>query len=167
MLARCDSLLAAGGLERIAGAIIDDCALARIMKAQGPIWLGLTRRAASIRPYDGIEEIGRMVSRSAYAQLGYSPLVLCGTLLGMVLVYAAPPLLALFATGPAGIMGAAAWLIMALAFQPMLRFYRLSPVWGPLLPVTGACYTVFTMNSAIEHWRGRGGMWKGRAQAMA
>jgi hopene-associated glycosyltransferase HpnB len=167
MLARCDSLLAAGGLERIAGAIIDDCALARIMKAQGPIWLGLTRRAASIRPYDGIEEIGCMVSRSAYAQLGYSPLVLCGTLLGMVLVYAAPPLLALFATGPAGIMGAAAWLIMALAFQPMLRFYRLSPVWGPLLPVTGACYTVFTMNSAIEHWRGRGGMWKGRAQAMA
>jgi hypothetical protein len=137
------------------------------MKSQGPIWLGLTRRAVSIRPYGGMGEIGRMVARSAYAQLGYSPALLCGTVFGMVIVYAAPPLLACFAHGPARIMAAAAWLLMAIAYQPMLRFYRLSPIWGLLLPTTGACYTVFTMDSAIQHWRGRGGMWKGRAQAMA
>lgn len=167
MLVRRDALLAAGGLETIARAIIDDCALARVMKGQGSIWLGLTRRAVSIRPYGGMGEIGRMVARSAYAQLGYSPVLLCGTVLGMILVYAAPVLLALFANGSARIMGAAAWVLMALAYQPMLRFYRQSPIWGPLLPATGACYTVFTMNSAIQYWRGRGGMWKGRAQAMA
>jgi len=167
MLVRRDALIAAGGLETIARAIIDDCALARVMKEQGPIWLGLTRRAVSIRPYDGLGEIGRMVSRSAYAQLGYSPLLLCGTLLGMLIVYAAPPLLAIFAVGPARMAGAAAWLCMMIAYLPMLHFYRLSPLWGPLLPAAGACYTVFTMNSAIQHWRGRGGMWKGRAQAMA
>ena len=166
MLVRRDALLAAGGLETIARAIIDDCALARVMKGQGPIWLGLTRRAVSIRPYGGLGEIGHMVARSAYAQLGYSPVLLCGTVLGMILVYAAPVLLALFANGPARIIGAAAWLLMALAYQPMLRFYRQSPIWGPLLPATGACYTGFTMNSAIQHWRGRGGMWKGRVQAM-
>jgi hopene-associated glycosyltransferase HpnB len=167
MLMRRDALLAAGGLETIARDIIDDCALARVMKSQGPIWLGLTRRAVSIRPYGGMGEIGRMVARSAYAQLGYSPALLCGTVFGMVIVYAAPPLLACFAHGPARIMAAAAWLLMAIAYQPMLRFYRLSPIWGLLLPTTGACYTVFTMDSAIQHWRGRGGMWKGRAQAMA
>jgi hopene-associated glycosyltransferase HpnB len=167
MLVRRDALLAAGGLETIAGAIIDDCALARVMKRQGPIWLGLTRRAVSVRPYGGLLEIGRMVSRSAYAQLGYSPLLLCGTVLGMLIVYAAPPLLAIFAGGPARVIGAAAWLCMTIAYLPTLHFYRLSPLWSPLLPATGACYTVFTMNSAIQHWRGRGGMWKGRAQAMA
>jgi hopene-associated glycosyltransferase HpnB len=167
MLVRRDVLVAAGGLETIAGAIIDDCALARVMKGQGPIWLGLTRRAVSVRPYGGTGEIGRMVARSAYAQLGYSPALLCGTVLGMLVVYVAPPMLAIFAAGPMRILGAAAWLFMAIAYQPMLRFYRLSPLWGPLLPVTGACYTVFTMNSAIQHWRGRGGMWKGRAQAVA
>jgi hopene-associated glycosyltransferase HpnB len=167
MLVRSDALVAAGGLETIARTIIDDCALARVLKGQGPIWLGLTRRAVSIRPYGGMGEIGRMVARSAFAQLGYSPLVLCGTVVGMLIVYAAPPLLAIFAAGPARIAGAIAWLLMSIAYLPMLRFYRLSPLWGPLLPATGACYTVFTMNSAIQHWRGRGGMWKGRAQAMA
>jgi hopene-associated glycosyltransferase HpnB len=167
MLVRRDALQAAGGLDMIARAIIDDCALAQVMKGRGPIWLGLTKRAVSVRPYDGMGEIGRMVARSAYAQLGYSPVVLGGTVLGMLLVYAAPIFLAVFAGGPARILGAAAWLLMALAYQPMLRFYRRSPFWGLLLPVTGACYTVFTMNSAIQHWRGRGGMWKGRAQAMA
>jgi hypothetical protein len=56
---------------------------------------------------------------------------------------------------------------MALAFQPMLRFYRLSPIWGLFLPVIGALYTVFTIDSAVQFWRGKGGMWKGRAQAGA
>ncbi len=167
MLVRREALIAAGGVETIARAIIDDCALAGALKGQGQIWLGLTRRAVSVRPYGGMDEIGRMVARSAYAQLGYSPLVLWGTVLGMLIVYAAPVLLAVFGAGAVRILGLAAWLLMALAYQPMLRFYRQSPIWGLLLPATGACYTVFTMNSAIQHWRGRGGMWKGRAQAMA
>ncbi|MGH6878284.1 MAG: glycosyltransferase [Rhizomicrobium sp.] len=167
MLVRRDALVAAGGLEAIAGAIIDDCALAHILKRRGPIWLGLTRRALSIRPYGGTGEIGRMVARSAYAQLDYSPVLLCGTVLAMMIVYAAPPLLALFAPAPVWIVGALAWLSMGLAYQPILRFYRLSPLWGAALPAVGALYTAFTVNSAIQHWRGRGGMWKGRAQAMA
>jgi hypothetical protein len=57
--------------------------------------------------------------------------------------------------------------MMALAFQPMLRFYRVSPLWGLALPVIGAAYTLFTLQSAWQVWRGKGGMWKGRAQAMA
>lgn len=166
MLVRREALERAGGIAAIRSEIIDDCALARRLKAQGPIWLGLTRRATSLRPYGGFLKIGRMISRSAYAQLGYSPVVLAGTVAAMALVYLAPPLLALFGSGPARWAGLLAWLIMALTFQPMLRFYRLSPLWGLALPAIGAVYTLFTVQSAFDVWRGRGGMWKGRAQAM-
>ncbi|HEY8609979.1 MAG TPA: glycosyltransferase, partial [Roseomonas sp.] len=167
MLVRREALERAGGIASVRTAIIDDCALARRLKAQGPIWLGLTRRARSLRPYGSFGEIGRMVSRSAYAQLHYSPLLLAGTLAGMVLTYLIPPALALLGTGLAGVAGLAAWAMMALAFQPMLRFYRASPLWGLALPAIGAAYAVFTLQSALQVWRGRGGMWKGRAQAMA
>ncbi|KAA2212498.1 glycosyltransferase [Teichococcus oryzae] len=167
MLVRRAALERAGGIASIRAAIIDDCALAQRLKGEGPIWLGLTRRARSLRPYGSVAEIGRMVSRSAYAQLGYSPLLLAGTVLGMVVTYLAPPVLALFGTGAGRMAGAAAWLLMAVAFQPMLRFYRVSPLWGVALPVIAAAYAWFTLRSAWQVWRGRGGQWKGRSQAMA
>ncbi len=166
MLVRREALERAGGIDAIKSEIIDDCALGRAMKAQGPIWLGLTDRAVSVRPYQGIGEIRRMVARSAYAQLAYSPLLLAGTVLGMILVYALAPVLALFAHGPGQIMGIAAWAMMVAAFAPMLRFYRLSPLIGLAMPLIGGLYAAFTVESAVQHWRGRGGMWKGRAQAM-
>jgi hopene-associated glycosyltransferase HpnB len=167
MLVRREALEAAGGVDAIRAEIIDDCALAARLKARGPIWLGLTDRAASLRPYAGVGEIGRMVSRSAYAQLGFSPWLLAGTVVGMALIFLAPPLVSLFGDGVARWVAAAAWLAMAIAFQPMLRFYRRSPLWGLALPAIGALYTLFTLWSAIQVWRGRGGQWKGRAQAMA
>ncbi|HEY1426579.1 MAG TPA: glycosyltransferase [Caulobacteraceae bacterium] len=165
MLVRREALAGAGGIAAIRAEIIDDCALAARLKTQGPIWLGLTRTSVSLRPYRTTGEIGRMVARSAYAQLGYSPWLLAGTIAGMLLVYAAAPLLALFADSPARWLGLAAWMLMAASFQPMLRYYRLSPLWGLLLPLIGAIYSGFTLQSAIEVWRGRGGMWKGRPQA--
>jgi hopene-associated glycosyltransferase HpnB len=166
MLARRDALEAAGGVEQIKGEIIDDCAFGRLMKKQGPIWLGLTDMATSIRPYKGMGEIGRMVSRSAYAQLNYSPLVLAGTVVGMLILYVLPPVAALGAASTAMALGLLAWIGMAVSFQPMLRFYGVSPLWGIALPVIGLVYTGFTIDSALQFWRGRGGMWKGRAQAM-
>ena len=167
MLVRREALEAAGGVASIRDAIIDDCALAGRMKAQGPVWLGLTLRAESLRPYSGFGEVARMVSRSAYAQLGYSPWMLAGTVLGMGLTYLAPAGLALSMHGWAAVIGAATWLLMAISFQPMLRLYRLSPLWGVALPLIGLLYTLFTLQSAVQVWRGKGGMWKGRAQAEA
>ncbi len=166
MLAKRTALEAAGGLEAIRWKIIDDCSLGALMKRQGPIWLGLTCRARSLRPYANLGEIGRMVSRSAYAQLSFSPWLLIGTVAGMAIVYLAAPVLALFGAGLARWAGIAAWAAMTLAFQPMLRFYRRSPLWGLALPLIGAIYTAFTLKSAIDSWRGRGGQWKGRAQAL-
>jgi hopene-associated glycosyltransferase HpnB len=165
MLVKRKGLERAGGIDAIRHEIIDDCAMGRLMKAQGPIWLGLTDRSVSLRPY-GFADIRKMVSRSAYAQLSYSPLQLAGTVLGMILVYVAAPFVAIFVHGAAQLAGIVTWAMMVIAFAPMLRFYRLSPVIGLALPVIGALYGLFTLDSAIQYWRGRGGMWKGRAQAM-
>jgi len=167
MLARADALAAAGGIAAIRRALIDDCALGALMKAQGSIWLGLTHRARSLRPYDTLDQIGRMVSRSAYAQLDYSALKLLGVIVGMALLYMAPVEAAILGHGLIRWLGLATWLMMALSFQPMLRFYRMNPLWGLALPAIGAAYSVFTVQSAVQFWRGEGGLWKGRAQAMA
>lgn len=165
MLVERDALERAGGIGAVRGALIDDCAFGALLKTQGPIWLGLTDRATSIRDYDTTESVAAMISRSAYAQLGYSPWLLAGTIVGLALTYLAPPLLALFGRGYAQAMGLTAWILMAIAFQPMLRFYRRSPLWGAALPAIAGFYAGCTMLSAWQHARGRGGMWKGRAQA--
>jgi hopene-associated glycosyltransferase HpnB len=162
MLVRHDALAAAGGIAAIRGALIDDCALGRNLKAVGPVWLGLTQRVRSLRPYPGIHDIRRMVSRTAYDQLHYSPLLLTGTVAGLGLTYLAPPLLTLFASGWPQLLGAVAWGLMALAFWPTLRFYRLTPLWGIALPGIALAYMAFTLDSAYQHARGRGGLWKGR-----
>ena len=167
MLARRDALAAAGGIESIRGALIDDCALAQRMKTQGPIWLSLTERAHSTRPYPGFEDIRRMVVRSAYAQLRYSPVLLAGTVIGMAIIYLAPVLLALFGHGFARTAGCVAWAAMAIVFQPILRFYGLTPFWGPFLPAIALVYMAFTLDSAYQNAQGRGGLWKGRVQAKA
>jgi hopene-associated glycosyltransferase HpnB len=165
MLVRCEVLRAAGGMASIRNALIDDCALAKRLKAHGPIWIGLTNGVHSLRAYPAVADIRKMVSRTAYAQLQYSPLILAGTVLGLAVTYLLPVLLTIFASGWAQMLGLAAWLLMALAFQPIVRFYRASPLWGVALPAIAATYMAFTLDSAYQHARGRGGMWKGRAQA--
>ena len=165
MLVRREALAAAGGIAAIRAALIDDCALGAALKRQGPIWLGLTERSRSIRPYETLGTVAAMISRSAYAQLGYNPLMLFGTLIGLALVYGAPPVLTLFGHGWAQWLGGAAWVLMALSFQPMLSFYRRPWSWGVSLPGIAAFYAGCTLLSAWQHHQGRGGMWKGRAQA--
>ena len=167
MLVRREALQAAHGIESIRGDLIDDCALGRRLKAVGPIWLSLTGRVRSLRPYPHVEDIRRMVSRTAYCQLRYSPLLLAGTAAGMALTYLAAPLLAIFGAGLPQLIGATVWAMMVLAFQPTLRFYGLSPLWGLALPLIALAYLVFTLDSAYQHARGRGGLWKGRVQANA
>ncbi len=167
MLVDAYALERAGGIAAIRDALIDDCTLAALLKRQGPIWIGLSDSNWSLRPYETVEQVGRMVSRSAYAQLRYSPVLLALTVVGMALVYFAPPLFTLFGSGASRWAGLAAWLLMALSFQPTLRLYRRSPLWGLALPAIGAAYSWFTVRSALDTWAGRGGMWKGRAQAMA
>jgi hopene-associated glycosyltransferase HpnB len=166
MLLRREALLSAGGIDAIRTALIDDCAMGALMKRQGPIRLALTTGIESLRPYPAVADIRAMVVRSAYAQLHYSRLLLVACLLGLALTYIAPPLLALFARGPAQAMGAAAFALMIRSFVPIQRFYGL-PIWrAATLPLIAILYGAFTLDSALQHERGRGGYWKGRAQAL-
>jgi len=163
VLIRRDALQRIGGIQAIRGEIIDDCALGRAAKQGGRIWLGLTGATRSLRPYPTLGDIWRMIARSAYAQLGYSPVILVGTVLGLALAFLAPVAVSLFG-GEAAPLGLAAWAAMSLAFLPTLRLYGRSPVWAPLLPAISLVYMGATLDSARRHWLGKGSEWKGRIQ---
>ncbi|WP_405996594.1 glycosyltransferase [Streptomyces sp. NBC_00986] len=170
VLLRTDAAERARIPDAIRQAVIDDVALARAVKGGGGhIWLGLAERVDSVRPYPRLHDLWRMVSRSAYAQLRHNPLLLLGTVAGLALVYLVPPVavLAGLAAGsaPAAVLGALAWLVMTGTYIPMLRYYG-QPLWlAPLLPFTAFLYLLMTVDSAVQHYRGRGAAWKGRTYA--
>jgi hopene-associated glycosyltransferase HpnB len=167
MLIRRATLERAGGLAMIKGAHIDDVALGQLIKrAGGSTWLGLSTLVTSVRPYEGLASVWQMVARSAYTQLRYRPLLLAGTILGLLFTYVLPPagLIAGLATGNTltAVAGGAGWLLMSVSFLPMLRLYRLSPLRALTLPVIAVLYAAMTIDSARLHYAGRGGEWKGR-----
>ena len=163
MLVRRDALGAAGGIAAIRTALIDDCALARRMKPVGPIALALADQVASLRAYPSLHDIRRMVVRSAYAQLKGSPWLLIGVVLAMSVLFIAPVVLT-FGEGWARGIALATWALMAFSYVPILRRYRVGFGWALALPGIAATYLAFTIESAVQHWRGRGGLWKGRVQ---
>jgi hopene-associated glycosyltransferase HpnB len=167
MLANRAALERAGGMNTVRKALIDDCAMGAMMKQQGPIRLTLGQASFSIRPYPGFIDIWRMIARTAYTQLRYSPVILLGTVLGLVVTYLAPPLLALLAHGAAAALGALSWALMAICFVPIARIYRRPVTWGVALPGIACFYLAATVGSAWQHWRGRGGTWKNRHQGSA
>ncbi len=176
MLVRRRDLAAAGGLERIRGALIDDVALGQLMKgpaAAGRCWLGLSTHITSLRPYPRLSDLWDMVARSAYTQLGYSPAAVAGTVAGLLWLYLLPPAAALgglagLAAGGGGSFGwlaaagLAGWSIMTITYLPMVAMYGLSPPRALCLPLIAALYAAMTADSAWRHYRGRGGQWKGR-----
>ena len=152
-----------GGIASLRGALIDDVALAAAIKPGGPVYLGHSGLARSVRPYPGAADIWRMVARTAYVQLRFSPLLLVGTVFGLALVWLAPPALALFGHGAARWMGALAWLGSALSYVPTLLRFRQSPLWALALPGIAVFYLAATIGSAVDHHLGRGVVWKRRA----
>jgi hopene-associated glycosyltransferase HpnB len=171
ILIRMDALTRIGGIESVKNALIDDCSLAYQVKStmnpnSGGIWLGLTEKVVSLRPYDTLETIWNMVARTAYTQLSYSPWLLTGTVLGMIIVYLLAPIGTILGlmTGNTVILGLSLfiWLLMAVAYFPTLKLYQLSPLWGIALPAIAFLYNLMTIDSALRHWRGKGGAWKGR-----
>ncbi len=152
-----------GGLAAIRGALIDDVTLGRAVKRHGKIWLGHSALARSVRPYQSVADIWRMVARSAYVQLRHSPLLLLGTVLGLALLFLLPPAAALFGDGLARALGVFAWVLMAATLLPTLRRFRLSPLRAALLPAMAAFYMAATFGSALDHHRGRGVVWKRRS----
>lgn len=166
ILIRPTALEKVGGIAAIRQEVIDDCSLAARVKATGGrLWLGASAATRSIRPYEGFSGIGRMISRSAFNQLRHSNFLLLVSILGMAATYLLPPALVLTAHRilPAA-LGGAAWLLMVLSYWPVLRLYRLNPLWALSLPVAAVFYVGATFHSAWKYWTGRGGEWKGRIQ---
>ena len=163
MLIRCRALQRIGGIESLKDALIDDVALAAAVKKGGRIWLGHADLARSVRPYPHLGEIWRMVTRTAFVQLRYSWLLLLATTLGLALIFLAPPAATLFGHGRAFWCGLVAWIMLSGSYLPTLRRYHRSPLWAPLLPAIAAFYMAATIGSAVNHLRGRGVAWKGRA----
>ncbi len=167
ILLRRTALERIGGFGAIRAEVIDDCALARAVKRSGgTVWMGLTRKSVSLRECQTFGEVRDMIARTAFTQLKYSPLLLLGTLVGMILTYIAPVVFAFCPQPVVWRLGLAAWLLMALTYLPTVRFYRLSPLWAPLFPAAAAFYSYATWLSAVRYWLGRGGQWKGRSQAV-
>lgn len=166
ILVRRSALERIGGLAAIRGEIIDDCSLARAVKSSGgKIWMGLTRISRSLRSYTGFAEIRDMIARTAFTQLRYSALQLLGTLVGLALTFLIPVALTFAPQPKLWFPALFAWCLMTASFLSTVTFYRLSPIWAPLLPLAALFYSYTTLLSAIRYWRGRGGQWKGRTQA--
>lgn len=159
-----------GGIAAIKDRLIDDCALGIAVKRAGyPIWLGHGRESVSLRGYDDFSSLSQMVTRTAFAQLGYNNVLLLGTIFGMALIYLAPPvflLVGLLSTSWAlTAVSALAWALMGLAYRPSLKLYDLPALWALFLPFTAALFEYFTLKSAWVHWRGGHTGWKGRDYA--
>jgi hopene-associated glycosyltransferase HpnB len=163
VLIRAESLARCGGIAAIRSALIDDVTLARRIKATGRIWLGHSTLATSIRPYKTLGDVWRMVARCAYVQLNYNPYLLAGTVLGMIIVWLIPPVATLFVPGLPRLLGLLAWIALSASYLPTLRRFRLKPWWAACLPLVAAFYTAATLGSALDHYRGRGVVWKQRA----
>ena len=167
ILIKANTLEKIGGIAAVKNALIDDCTLAKKVKSGGgKIWIGLTDKTISLRPYDSLKSIWDLVARTAFNQLNYSWILLIGTIIGMALVYLVPPLAVIWgiATREMSVLatGAIAWLIMSLAYLPTIRLYRLSPLWTFSLSAIALLYGLMTIDSAIKHFQGKGGFWKGR-----
>jgi len=163
MLVQARVLVEQGGIAAIRGALIDDVALGKLMKEKTRIFLGHSQLARSIRPYETMEDIWRMVSRSAYVQLRYSPFLLVGTVLGMALVWLVAPLAMLFGGGLAQFIGICTYAASCASFLPTLRRFNLSAAWAPALPLIAIFYVAATISSAIDHYNGAGVQWKRRS----
>ena len=165
MLIRPQALQNAGGMAAIRGHIIDDCALARAVKVSGGrVWLGVTPDTMSTREYVSFGEIERMISRTAFNQLRHSAALLVGSIAGLAVTYLLPLALLLSGNTLLVALGALCWLLMAIAYAPMVRFYGFSAVWALTLPAAATFYMFATVHSAVKFWSGRGGEWKGRTQ---
>ena len=165
LLIRPEALARAGGLQAIRSQIIDDCALARIVKSSGGrILLQLATHTRSLRRYGSASEIGAMISRTAFAQLRHSYLLLAATLMGLFFTYLLPAVLLFFPDPHVSRLGLVALLLMSLCYLPMVRFYRLSPLWSVCLPLIALFYTGAVIHSVWRYARGSGGRWKGRVQ---
>ena len=166
ILLRRSALERIGGMVAVSSEVIEDCAIARAVKQSGgKIRLGLTRLSVSLRCYNSFGGIRDLIARVAFTQLRYSFLVLLGALAGLFATYLLPWVLFFAFPGEAWLAVDTTIAMMAATFAVTVKFYGLSWPWALTLPIAALFYSYATCLSAVRYWLGRGGQWKGRAQA--
>jgi hopene-associated glycosyltransferase HpnB len=162
-----ETLERCGGIGAIRGALIDDVALAALVKPRAPIFLAHSSLALSIRPYPRFADLWQMIARTAFTQLRYSGLYLAGTVAALTLVWLVPVAEVLAGQRFERVCGLLACVLAAVSYLPTLRRYRRSPLWVLGLPLVALFYLAATVESARSYWFGRGAHWKRRAYQRA
>ena len=177
------ALEAAGGITKIAGAIIDDIALARVIKAKKfDIALLVSPDLLSLREYQTLGEIWHMVTRSAFTELKYSYLRLLFCIVAMTVTYFVPIVALVYALGLlacyvqsvptnaavlistltlAGIACATLFLTWY-SYRPTIAYLKVSKWFAFSLPVAALLYLLMTLHSAWRYLFGVKSAWKGR-----
>ena len=173
-----EALRSVGGFSCIRDRVIDDVSLARAVKAAGHrLHLARSRGAvSSLRDYEDLGSLWRMVRRSAFTELRHSWVRLAACLAALCVAFVAPTAAALAALawqGPAalsarcltGFLAGSATAVMAHVYRPALGSHGL-PAWRALtLPLAGILYGAMTLDSAMRHALGRPESWRARPEA--
>jgi len=163
VLLRIEALDGIGGFESLRGALIDDCTLAQRVKQHGwPIRIVLSGGVGSLRVYARFADVLKLVSRTAYTQLHYSPALLLACTVAMLTLFVVPVAAMVSAPPALATAGLIAYAAMALSFLPTLRFYELHGLRALLLPLVATTYLLMTWYSALQYWQGAGAVWKAR-----
>ncbi len=163
ILIRREVLEEIGGFASLKSAIIDDCTLAKQVKAAGHgIWLGVSKSVISHREYANWVDILNLVTRSAFAELKFSTMRLLLCTLAMLWLFICVPLVLLIYSGVPAYIAAAGMLAMFMTYVPVLRFYKLWAGRALTLPLVALLYLAMTWHSAVRYWFGTRTVWKGR-----
>ncbi len=174
------ALIRIGGFQALRDRIIDDVTLGQLVKGVGlPIRLCLSHTdVKSLRVYDTVGSIWRMVRRTAFTELNYSWPRLIGTVVGMAVAFGIPPIFFLCGLVFFGLPsvvdtevsarlafllmleGGIAWGLMTTLYLPGVRFFDLRSVWGFSLPLAAMLYEAMTLDSAFRHLRKKRVDWR-------
>ncbi len=151
--------------EKIKDKVIDDCNLARLLKKNGSLWLGLTNDVVSKRKYFKLAEIWKMVSRTAFEQLNYSFILVVFSVVSLFFLYLTP-FLNLFlldiTKNNLHIINAITILLIIVTSIPTIKFYKLNVLYYFSLPISATFYMFMIVSSAYNHLAKKGNPWKGR-----
>ena len=153
--------------ESIKNKVIDDCNIAKFLKKKGAIWLGLTNLVKSRRTYQNLNDIWKMVSRTAFEQLNFSIITLLICCLGMFLIYLTPYFILTISFFDLEknlmIINLLTIFLMTIVFIPIMKFYRVDQKYLAFIPLFSSLYIIMTCSSAINHYSKKGNKWKGRS----
>ena len=155
----------AGTHTAVRDRILEDMALAQILKKQGRrIWLTYTRDLGRTRMYEHFQELWHGLSRLSLPLLRYSvPLLMMAWI--SAILFTLVPWISVIAglcrfDGPLAIAGVALCVFSRRAIQPVFTVVKTPSPYAWLLPLAAILYCLAATRAAFRHFTGRGLAWK-------